>query len=488
MPTKKTAIYRTDLLPHRMNPGKEAQVRALLAAWRQVAVSQAKEQWCLFFTVGQPSKRHDVSRTGYELLGTSFGQMIRWQVVGQIDSWLANRANAFRELVNHSSLPADIKHQLHFINRWQAWHRPDALTLKSGDTIPAEVRKLARVIFRHLLKRHRKPNFSRANMMIDQRAVSMTLPRKATTHPLWLRLSTLDKGKPLWVPLHTYDHFESREGQRAKTVQVMERDGRLEFGVMTNVSDALEASRAVYRPRTEAIALDIGLKTLFATDQGDLLGRNWLNTLLDYDRRITKLAAYRQQHGMKVRSERYKRYIAQLRGYVRAEIGRILNRLVETHAPAEIVIERLDFRNPNLSKRLNRLLSKFGKGEVTRKLQDLHERFGIVITEVNPAYSSQEDASCGYVDKNNRPRQEAFVCRWCGSQRHADVNAARNLLRRRSDAAIGDSRRPRQAILGELVRRFSERHPRDRGSPADPRLKNPYFRDWMDSVTLTGPG
>lgn len=35
MPTKKTAIYRTDLLPHRMDPGKEERkVRVLLAARR----------------------------------------------------------------------------------------------------------------------------------------------------------------------------------------------------------------------------------------------------------------------------------------------------------------------------------------------------------------------------------------------------------------------------------------------------------------------
>ena len=92
-------------------------------------------------------------------------------------------------------------------------------------------------------------------------------------------------------------------------------------------------------------------------------------------------------------------------------------------------------------------------------------------------YSSQEH-DCGYVAKNNRPRQAHFHCRWCGATRHADVNAARNLLRRRSDSAIGDVRRPKQAILGELVRRFSERYPRLKGEPPDPRLSNPYFKDW----------
>ena len=483
MATKEKAVYRTDLLPHRMNAGKEAKVRRLLRAWRQVAVAQGKEQWRLVFEKGRPSKKHDISRTGYDLIGTSYGQMVRWQVVGQIDSFLSNRANEFRNVVHRSSLPPEIKHQLHFINSWQAWHDPGVLSMKDGTLIPVGVRRLARVIMRHVLAGHRKPDFSRASMLIDQRGIHLTPANKASAFPLWARLSTLDKGERIDVPLASYPHFEQRQGKRAKSLQVNERDGGLVFGVMTDVADAFAASRAAYQPRREAIALDMGLKTLFATNEGDLLGQGWLDRLRHYDARITKLAAYRQRHGMRTSSERYKRYVAALKGFVRSEVGRILNRLVKTHAPAEIVVERLSFRNANLSRRLNRILSKFGKEEIARKLKDLEERFGIATTEVNPAYSSQEDASCGYVAKNNRPRQEVFCCRWCGAKRHADVNAARNLMVRRSDSAIGDAKRTRQAILGELVKRFSERFPRPKGWPSDPRLSNPYFAEWKASVT-----
>lgn len=487
MPTKRTAIYRTDLLPHRMNAGKERKVRALLKCWRRAAVLQAREQWRLVFTTGRPSKRHDVSRTGYEELGTSYGQMVRWQVVGQIESWLSNRANEFRELVNASSLDPAVKHQLHFINRWQAWYDPKLLRMKDGTEIPAEARRLALTIFRQLLKRHRKPDFSRASMVIDQRCIALASASRASAHPLWARFSTLDKGRRIEVPLATYDHFEQRQGKRALSVQVIERDGQITFGVMTDVAEAFAASREDYRPRCEAIALDLGLKTLFATDRGDLLGRGWLERLQACDRKLTRLTAHRQAHGLKVRSPRYRRYVEGLRGFVRSEVGRVLNRLVETHAPAEIVVERIAFRNQALSRRLNRLLTLIGKREIARKLQDLNERFGITTTEVPAAYSSQEDSACGYVDTRNRPRQEHFCCRWCGVKRHADVNAARNLLRRRSDAPLGDSRRRKQAILAELVSRFNERHPRPQGGPADPRLSNPYFREWKTMMTLTDP-
>jgi putative transposase len=474
MPTKKTAVYRTDLLPHRMNAGKEGKVHDLIAAWRRVCNAQAAEQWRLAFTTGRTNKRHDVSRTGYNLLGTSYGQMVRWYVVGQIESWLSNRTNNFREIVNGSTLPAEIKHQLHFINRWQGWYRPGDLVMKDGTVIPPEARRLARNIFRHLLNRHNKPDMSKASMIVDERCVNLTESRSAE-FPLWLRLSTLEKGKRINIPLTTYPLFENRKGERALSIQIFEREGNITFGVMTDIADALAQSRAEYKARTEAIALDLGLKTLFATDKGNLLGQSWLTKLQEYDRKITSLGRYRQQHGMKVRSERYKRYVAQLRGFVKSEIGRILNRLVSTHAPAEIVVERLNFQNQNLSKRLNRILSKFGKNEVAKKLKDLEEKFGIITTEVNPAFSSQEDSGCGYVDKRNRLSQEAFSCGWCGAKRHADVNAARNLLRRRSDAAVGDIRRPKQAILTELVRRFSERKTSPSVRATDPRLTNRYF-------------
>lgn len=483
MPTKKKAIYRTDLLAQHMNAGKQAKVRALLCAWREVAVLQAREQWRLFFTKGTPNKRHDVSRTGYALVGTSYGQMVRWQVVGQLESWISNRANDFRELVNGSSLAPEIKHQLHFINRWQAWYRPGELAMKDGAAIPESTRKLARTIFRHLLNTHRKPNMAKASMLIDQRCIELSQSSKPGKFPLWARLSTLDRGQRINVPLSTFKHFDGRSGARAKSLQIVERDGELFFGIMTDVADAFEVSKAAYRPQVEAIALDIGLKTLFAIDNGDLLGQGWLEKLQAYDRKIQALAKHRQKIGLKPRSERYKRLVASLKGLIRSEVGRVLNRLVATRAPAEIIIERLNFQNSDLSRRLNRILSKFGKREVMRKLDDLEQRFGITTTEVNPAYSSQEDSACGYVDKRNRPRQAAFGCRWCGHKVHADVNAARNLLARRSGNST-DSRRPKHEILNDSVRRFLERFNRLQGGATDPRLSNPYFKDWAAKVTL----
>lgn len=50
--------------------------------------------------------------------------------------------------------------------------------------------------------------------------------------------------------------------------------------------------------------------------------------------------------------------------------------------------------------------------------------------KVNPKHSSQECRICSYIDEKNRLTQQSFKCLKCGHSEHADVNAARNILKR----------------------------------------------------------
>ncbi len=478
-----------------MNAAKEDRVLELLRSWRRVAVLHGREQWRLFFEQGRFDKRLK-ARTGYEVVGTSFGQMIRHQVVGVLSSFVSNRANDFRDAVQSSSLDPATKHQLHFVNRWSAWYTLGTpLVMKDGTLISAEVRRLARSIMRGVLNRHRKPNLSKIGMSIDQRMVSMSASRSSRRYGWWLRLSTLTKGAPVWVPLAHTERMEARTGTRSLSIQVIQdRETKaLRFGVLTDCTGEFDASRQAYEPRCGTLALDVGLKTLLAADDGSRLGQGWDERLAWYDRRITTLAKNLQRQGLRPnRSARYRAYVQQLRGWLQSEIGRVLNRLVRTHAPAAIATELLDFRAPGLSGRLNRLIGTFGKRVLEDKLVDLEQRFGIELVKVNPAYSSQECNSCRYVDKRNRPRQSVFRCLWCGSKRDGDVNAACNLRSRRS-APPEAARRHRQSILADLVQGFTARHPRPRvrhagtkGRAADPRWSNPYFKAWTTAVGSTG--
>ncbi len=209
-------------------------------------------------------------------------------------------------------------------------------------------------------------------------------------------------------------------------------------------------ARATWAKMSEALAVQMkGLRSMLWCATYRSMASSSSATL------ITALAKNLQRQGLRPnRSARYRAYVQQLRGWLQSEIGRVMNRLVETHAPAAIASELLDFRAPGLSRRLNRLIGTFGQRVLEAKFVDLEQRFGIELVKVNPAYSSQECNACGYVDKRNRPRQSVFRCLWCGSKRDGDVNAACNLRTRRS-APREAARRHRQSILADLVQGFT---------------------------------
>lgn len=55
---------------------------------------------------------------------------------------------------------------------------------------------------------------------------------------------------------------------------------------------------------------------------------------------------------------------------------------------------------------------------------------------VPPQYTSQMCNACGHKEKGNRETQAKFVCRNCGQVAHADINAAKNILKKSKGVEI----------------------------------------------------
>ncbi len=104
---------------------------------------------------------------------------------------------------------------------------------------------------------------------------------------------------------------------------------------------------------------------------------------------------------------------------------------------------------------LNRSILDAGWGILRRQLEYKLGWNGGKLVEINPAYTSQECSSCGFIHKGNRRTQEKFECLSCGFIGHADVNAAKVILTRAS----------RSGLLGE-----------DTPSGAQRTKKQPRFR------------
>jgi len=469
-------VFRTDRAGQTMNAGKAQKVAGFMRDFRSVATAIGPIQWRLFFEKGATNARHPAKQLN-SVCGAAPVQMASHQVAEQLDSWISNRANDFIDLVRHSSLPDETRKALYKVNRDKAWFSREPLK-----DVPDDVRLLARRLMRHAMSKHRRPDLSKLSPRLDNRVASVATSRKAKHASLWARLTLPRRGR-IEIPLHPSALLQKRGGNLCPIVQLCdERDGSIGVRLVSDIGETCAATVAAYQPLVESVGIDFGLVTLLVTDRGDLMGRGLFNALKHLDKLIVGIARHRRRLKEKPRSSaRYRRIVARVRGLLRTRINAALNHIIAIHRPAVLSIERLEFRVPGLSKRMNRILSNCGRSAFKAKLMDLQERFGVVAEEVPAPYTSQECSSCHYVDRRNRRSQSRFVCRFCGCTKHADVNGACAITGRRSSGLGVRSMAP-GAILVELVRRFNERYRQSQGAAADPRWSNPYFKGWASAA------
>nr|WP_245216376.1 transposase [Sagittula salina] len=144
--------------------------------------------------------------------------------------------------------------------------------------------------------------------------------------------------------------------------------------------------------------------------------------------------------------------------------------------PAHIIIEKLDFRAPGLSRRLNRILARSGRKVIREKLRDIEERYGIAFAEVKPVYSSQTCSACGHVAKDDCKIQSDFSCRACGPEINADLNAARNWGNGRSAFDRAAHHTKAQSLRLTVLHNLERNRTRGRVTSAQV-LGSPYHRD-----------
>jgi len=87
-------------------------------------------------------------------------------------------------------------------------------------------------------------------------------------------------------------------------------------------------------------------------------------------------------------------------------------------------------KNIRVKSGLNKAILDQGWYEFRRQLEYKMLWNGGKFTLVSPEYTSQECSKCGYVSSENRTSQEVFHCKACMHNENADVNAAKNILRR----------------------------------------------------------
>ena len=115
--------------------------------------------------------------------------------------------------------------------------------------------------------------------------------------------------------------------------------------------------------------------------------------------------------------------------YIETEMNRYFNTL-DTSNIKLIALENLKNVKSNkrgkFSRNMNRLLSFWFYAKVGKRIKQLCEEEGIVLSLKSPSYTSQCCSVCGNIDRRNR-KGEKFLCLKCGYTSNADYNASKNL-------------------------------------------------------------
>ena len=295
--------------------------------------------------------------------------------------------------------------------------------------VPEEIMKFMRRLVKQARKTISLPNLSKVRTLkLDSRLASLETSKNAHHVDYWLKLSTLNKGEPVYIPLKNNPYYREllKTGEKVDFTQVCLRDKKL------TVSPILAHDKSPLRTNEKELGLDFGLVTMFTTNTGERHGIKTFTKLKIWDELLLARAKELQKEGKKLSSDPYYKALQnKIKSFFKNEIGRILNKLANK-GYAVFVVEKLDFRYTNLSKKMNRLLTRTYRKVIKDKFVRLEEKYGITTIEVNAAYTSQECSNCGFVSKNNRKSQSGFACQCCNYKINADVNAARNIVKRRS--------------------------------------------------------
>lgn len=189
-------------------------------------------------------------------------------------------------------------------------------------------------------------------------------------------------------------------------------------------------------PRTEhVVAIDRGIVNFAATSDGELIpGPQYLKASLQRLARAQRMVA-RRKKGSKNR-EKAKRRVSRLHREVRRKRAHFLHEQSARFAKSHSVVVLEDLNVAGMMRgNCASGIADVGWSTFERMIRYKLDWSGGQVKLVPAPYSSQECDRCGHVDAASR-RGEVYCCTKCGHQDHADINAAKVLLRRANRSVL----------------------------------------------------
>jgi putative transposase len=219
------------------------------------------------------------------------------------------------------------------------------------------------------------------------------------------------------------DYSAKYAGYPTDTADLIERDGRWWLHVVVSVPTPDIA------PTDQVVGVDLGIVRPAVSSHNQFLGKRAWKAI---EGRLFHLKRKLQQKGTRS-AKRHLRRVRRKQARFRRNSDHMLSKqIVASVEPgATLVVENLTDmrkrtkvrRRTQTSRRVHAWSFAQLKGFIVYKAEER----GCTVVAVDPRHTSQACSRCGHTARNNRRSRGRFVCRKCGYELHADLNAARTI-------------------------------------------------------------
>ena len=188
---------------------------------------------------------------------------------------------------------------------------------------------------------------------------------------------------------------------------------------------------AMREPVTGFLGVDLGIVTIATTSDGDQMSGSRLNRYRKRQQRIRATLQAKKTSSARRLLKKRRRKEARFATDVNHQISKTIVAEAERTGRGIAVENLTGIRaRVRLRKPQRATLHSWAFAQLGQFLTYKAQRAGVVVMQVDPAYTSQTCHACGHVDKRNRLSQAVFHCGRCDFVGHADHNAALNIAAR----------------------------------------------------------
>ena len=257
-----------------------------------------------------------------------------------------------------------------------------------------------------------RPILRNVSINLDERFFDIDVSSEEFDEFINIKLPYFKEGKKraceVRLPIRHHKHSNKfKDWNRKKTVKLTRKNKQY------SVIFTYEKESPLIKKDGKSLGIDVGYNKLIVTSDGEIIGSE-----------MKKL--YQKISNKKQGSKKFKKSLVERDNKTNYYCNQLNIKDVN-----QLVVEDLKDvkKESNLNHRVMNKVQRWSYLKTLDKLERSCEENGVLFTKIPTAYTSQVCSCCGTLDKLNR-KGEIYKCSTCNVELDADINAAKNILRR----------------------------------------------------------